>query len=147
MNALQFPMAMNVGSPKGSAATPYQKKKVVVVGSGGYLGAMTFGYLQRAASLYGTGIGSIRCIGATADTSVRLNRVLSKHFTLAQADESYIKLTDLSSVDAITNRLNGWDAIIFGTDLFVQPRSVTANTYEKSPNDKAYVSLFYACLP
>jgi hypothetical protein len=140
VNALQLPMTMNIGSPKGSAATPYQKKKVAVLGSGGYLGAITFGYLQRAASLYGTGIGNVRCIGATADTSVRLNRVLSKHFTLAQADESYVKLTDLTSVDAITTRLNGWDAAIFGADLFVQPRAVTANTYERSPNDKAYVS-------
>jgi hypothetical protein len=144
LNASGFSaLTMNIGSPNGSAATPYQKKKVVVLGGGGYLGAMTFGYLQRAASLYGTGIGNVRCIGATSDTSARLNRILSKHFTLAQADESYIKLTDLTSIDAITNRLNGWDAVIFGTDLYMQPRAVTANTYERTPNDKAYVSFLH----
>jgi hypothetical protein len=127
--------------PKGSAATPSAKRKIAVLGSGGYLGAVTFGFLQRASSLYGTGIGNCRCIGATADTAVRLNRVLSKNFCLAQADESFIKLTDLTSVAAIANRLEGWDAIIFGSDLFLQPRSVTAGTYERTPNEKAYVPL------
>lgn len=123
--------------PKGSAATPAAKKKVAVLGGGGYLGAITFGFLQRAASLYGTGVGNCRCIGATSDTAVRMNRILSKNFCLAQADESFIKLTDLSSVESIQNRLEGWDAIIFGSDLFLQTRSVTANTYERTPNDKA----------
>lgn len=129
--------ALSVAVPKGSAATPAQKTKIAVLGAGGYLGALTFGYLQRASSLYGTGIGNCRCIGATADTAIRLNRILSKHFCLAVADESFIKLTDLSSVEAIQQRLQGWDAVIFGSDMFLQTRSVTANTYERTPNDKA----------
>jgi hypothetical protein len=68
--------------PKGSAARPLAKKKVAVLGTGGYLGALTFGFLQRASSLFGTGLGGVRAIGGTADTSVRLNRALSKHFIL-----------------------------------------------------------------
>jgi hypothetical protein len=145
VHALSITMMNMAAAPQGSAAVPSSKKKIVVVGGGGYMGAMTFGYLQRAYSLYGTGIGNVRCIGATSDTAVRLNRVLSKHFSLAQADESCIKLTDLASVDAISNRLNGWDAIIFGANLFVQPRTVTANTYERTPNDKAYVGNAGTC--
>jgi hypothetical protein len=123
---------------QGSAATPLAKKKVAVLGGGGYLGALTFGFLQRSASLHGTGIGAVRCIGATADTAVRMNRILSKHFCLAVADESFIKLTDLLDVDAIAQRLSGWDAIVLGSDLCFQTRSVTSGTYEKTPNDKAY---------
>lgn len=123
--------------PQGCAATPFEKKKVAVLGGGGYLGAVTFGFLQRAASLYGTGIGSCRCIGATADTAVRLNGVLGKNFCRAQADESFIKLTDLySSADMIASRLQGWDALILGSDLFVQERPITGGTYERTPNDK-----------
>ena len=37
--------------PKGCAATPLEKKKVAVFGAGGYLGAVLFGFLQRAGSL------------------------------------------------------------------------------------------------
>jgi hypothetical protein len=55
---------------------------------------------------------------------------------LAQADESLIKLTDLFSIEAIQNRLEGWDAVIFGNDMKLQTRAVTANTYERTPNDK-----------
>jgi hypothetical protein len=137
------PMKMSItNGPKGSSLKPMEKQKILVTGCGGYLGAMTFGYLQRASSLYGTGIGTVRCIGATSDTSIRLNRVLGKHFTLAQADESYIKLTNLTSVDAIVNRMIGYDALVLGTNLYVQQRLVTANTYENTPNDKAYVINF-----
>ena len=128
---------MVVRKPQGCAAKPFEKKKVAVLGGGGYLGALTLGFLQRAASLYGTGIGNFRCIGATADTAGRLNSVLGRNFCLAQADESFIKLTDMTSVDMIATRLQGWDALILGTDLFLQTRPVTGGTYERTPNDKA----------
>jgi hypothetical protein len=124
--------------PKGSAATPFQKKKIAVVGGGGYMGSLVFGFLQRACSLYGTGIGSFRCIGATADTAVRMNRVLGKNFCLAVADEMNIKLTDMQSVDALQQSLQGFEAVIWGTDLSFLQRSVTAGTYDKTPNDKAF---------
>lgn len=102
------------------------------------MGAMTFGYLQRSCSLYGTGMGQCRSLGATADTARRLNTVLSKHFCLAVADESVIKLTNLMDTDMIASRLDGWDALIVGTDLGLARMPVTANTYERSPNDKTY---------
>jgi hypothetical protein len=110
----------------------------VVLGAGGYLGALSFGFVQRASSLYGTGIGGVRALGATADTAVRLNRILSKNFGLAVADESYIKLTDLMDVDAVQKRLEGWDALILGNDVFHQYRPITPGSFEVTPNDKTY---------
>ena len=129
-------LSLQAAVAQGSAARPLDKKKVAVLGGGGYLGAVTFGFLQRAASIHGTGIGDVRCVGATADTSVRLNRVLSRHFGLAFADESHVKLTDLSSMPALVERLRGWDALVLGGELAVQKRPVTGGTYERTPNDK-----------
>ena len=128
-------------TPKGTAATPSAKKKIAVAGVGGYAGAVTFGFLQRAASLYGTGVGAVRAIGATADSATRLNRVLSKHFCLAFADESYIKLCSLMNAaddenNGIAAKLQGWDALILGTDVGITQRTVTPGTYEKTPNDR-----------
>jgi hypothetical protein len=36
---------------EGCAANPLDKKKIAVFGAGGYLGAVIFGFVQRAASL------------------------------------------------------------------------------------------------
>lgn len=124
---------------KGSASTPLVKRKVAVLGAGGYVGALVVGFLQRAGSLYPTGLSSsVRTVGATADTSWRLNRCLSQQFVLAYADESYVKLTNLSSPDAIQQWLQGWNALILGNALTVQRRPVTLNTYERTPNDQTY---------
>lgn len=111
--------------------------QIAVLGGGGYLGAITFGFLQRAGSLYGTGIDrNCRCLGATGTTAVALNGMLSKHFILAQADESFIQLTDFSNIDNVVKNLQGIDALIMGTELTMETRPVTAGTYEKTPNDK-----------
>ena len=116
-----------------------EKKSVAVLGGGGYIGALAFGYLQRCMALYPTGISrSCRVIGASAETSIRLNRVLGGKFTLAVADESFIKLTDLTRSTAIQERLDTVDALIIGDAFSLQQRSVTPNTYEKTPNDKAW---------
>jgi hypothetical protein len=131
-----IPQRSSSRSPRGCAATPTVKRTVAVVGGGGYLGSLTFGFLQRAASLFGTGIGKCRAVGATPDTAVRLNRILSKHFGLAFADELLIELVDLTSLDALTKRLKGYDALIFGSEFYMQERPVGAGTFEKSPNDK-----------
>ena len=121
----------------GSAAQPLRKQKVAVLGSGGYTGALVFGFLQRAGSLYGTGIDrQVRCLGATQDTSVQLNRILSRHFILAMADESYVKLTNFDDPLSIADRLHGYDALVLGAGLETKLRSITPNTYEKTPNDK-----------
>jgi hypothetical protein len=142
---LPIPSAFSLSSPavtstktRGSAATPLTKQNIAVLGSGGYMGAMVFGYLQRAVSLYGTGLGRVRCLGATSDTAVRLNRLLSKHFCLAVADESVVKLTNMMDVESIQQRLQGYDALILGNDWTLTERPCTANTFEMSPNDKTW---------
>lgn len=129
----------NPVSVKGSAAKPYEKKRVAVFGVGGYLGACIYGFLQRAGSLYGTGIAGInspRGITATAAGSQCLNGVLGKNFILAQADESFVKLTDMTSVESIRSRVKGFDAVVLATLYTLESRPVTGGSYEKTPNDK-----------
>jgi len=48
-------------------------------------------------------------------------------------DESYIKLTDMNSVNAIHDHLQGWDALMLGLGLMIQKHAITANTYEQLP--------------
>jgi hypothetical protein len=124
---------------RGSAAKPYEKKKVAVFGGGGYLGACIYGFLQRAGSLYGTGIAGInapRAITATGAGSQSLNGVLGKNFILAQADESFVKLTDMTSVESIRSRVRGFDVVVLATLYTLESRPVTGGSYEKTPNDK-----------
>lgn len=126
--------------PQGCAATPLIKQKVAVFGAGGYLGACTFGYLQRAAALYGTGLsnlsGSPRLIGATSRSSMAMNRVLGKNFVLSYAGEQHVRLTDMRSVEAIAARLSGYGAVVMGTMYSLEERPVTGGTYETTPNQK-----------
>lgn len=127
--------------PKGCAAVPFEKKKIAVFGAGGYLGATLFGFLQRAASLYGTGISassSPRAICATSGGPEGLNKVLGPCFKLAYAGEDLVRLVDSSDVDHIAERLKTFDACILGTTYQLEQRTVTLNTYEKTVNDKTY---------
>mmetsp|Transcript_13521 Transcript_13521/g.22506 ORF Transcript_13521/g.22506 Transcript_13521/m.22506 type:complete len:415 (-) Transcript_13521:33-1277(-) len=126
--------------PRGSAATPLDKKSIAVFGGGGSLGGTIFGYLQRASNLYGTGIGGAampRNICACSEGSLRLNSILSKGFKLAFAGEQHMRLVDMSDVEHVAERLKGVDAVVVGTVCQLEPgRAVTGNTYEKTPNDK-----------
>jgi len=126
--------------PRGCAAAPFQKKKVAVFGTGGYLGATIFGFLQRASAIYGTGIsgsGAVpRGIVATSYGSSCLNKILNSKFCLAYANEQHLQLTNMGSIDYIQRALSGIDAVIIGTMYTLESRSVTGNTYAESPNDK-----------
>jgi hypothetical protein len=127
--------------PRGCAATPLQKKKIVVVGAGGYLGAVVFGFLQRASNLYGTGMGSSpRNICATAVSAKLMNGVLSKNFVLAYAGEEHMRLTNGmdKTAETIAARLKGYKGVILGTVQYLEQRPVTAGSYEKTPNDKVW---------
>lgn len=138
--SLGFSLTMSTASlNKGSAAKPLEKKKVAVFGTGGYLGACAYGFLQRAGSLYGTGIAGIgapRAIVATSVGCLNLNSVLSKNFVLAQADESYVRPTDMTSIESIQSKLNGFDAAVLATRYTFKTAPVTMGTYGKGPNDK-----------
>lgn len=123
---------------RGSAAKPFDKQGVAILGSGGYLGGTIFGFLQRCSSLYGSGIGRVRAIGATEFTLDCLNRLLGKHFVLAYAGEDLVRLTDMTDVASITQRVDGYSAVIMATDYYLEQRPVTGNTYETSPNSKTF---------
>jgi len=79
---------------------------------------------------------STRAIVATAVGSANLNSVLSKNFILAQADESYVRPTDMTSVESIKAKLNGFDAAILATRYCFKTLPVTMGTFGKGPNDK-----------
>ena len=116
---------------------PFNKQNVAILGAGGYIGGCAFGFLQRCGSLYGSGIGRVRNIGATACTLENLNKILSKQFMLAFAGEDLVRLTDMTDVPSITQRVEGYSAVIMGTDYYLEQRPVTGNTYEKlNPNAK-----------
>mmetsp|Transcript_14752 Transcript_14752/g.27736 ORF Transcript_14752/g.27736 Transcript_14752/m.27736 type:complete len:408 (+) Transcript_14752:132-1355(+) len=125
---------------QGTAAKPYDKKKIVVFGAGGYLGSTIYGYLQRAASIYGTGISDVssspRAICATAVGSASLNTLLGRCFKLAFAGENFIRLTNMQEVESIKGRIKGYDAAIIGTVYQLETRPVTGGSYERTPNDK-----------
>lgn len=130
-----------VTEPKGCAAKPLEKKKIAIFGTGGYLGAITYGFLQRAASIYGTGIAggnSPRVIGATSASSEYLNKELGSKFKLAVATEDLVRLVDMNDDKYIRDRIQGFDAAILGTSYQLEKRAVSANTYEKTPNDKTW---------
>jgi len=137
-NAVKMTSASPLAAPRGSAKVPFDKKKVAVMGAGGYLGGCAFGFLQRCSSLYGSGIGGVRNIGATAYTSDSLNRILGKNFILAYAGEDMVRLTDMTDCKSITQRLQGYYAVIMSTNYYLERRPVTGNTYEGTPNDKTY---------
>mmetsp|Transcript_30019 Transcript_30019/g.34531 ORF Transcript_30019/g.34531 Transcript_30019/m.34531 type:complete len:340 (-) Transcript_30019:44-1063(-) len=124
---------------KGTAATPIKKKTIAVFGAGGYLGGLTFGFLQRASSLFGTGISgtnSPRAIAATSVTADSVNRLLGKHFALAQASENFFTLRDFTKVKSVARTLQSVDGVIMGTKYQLEKRPVTMGTYEDSPNSK-----------
>ena len=100
------------------------------MGTAGYAGAIAFGYLQRAANQYGSGIDHAALLGATAESVKKCNRVLAKSFLQAYAADDNVILTNLFSVDAIADWLQEYDALIMGTDLGVAVRDVTPGTYE-----------------
>jgi len=132
---------LNMEPPKGCAAKPFEKKRIAIFGAGGYLGATAFGFLQRAASIYGTGISassSPRSISATSGGLEGLNKVLGPCFKLAYAGEDLARLVDTSSTSHMTERLKTFDACILGTTYQLEQRAVTLNTYEKNVNDKTY---------
>ena len=66
------------------------------------------------------------------------SKVLGPAFKLAYAGEDLIRLVDIINMDHIQERVKGIDAAILGTTYQLEQRSVTLNTYEKTPNDKTF---------
>lgn len=133
-------LSMQASKDLGASFKPYDKKKIAVFGTGGYLSSTIYGFLQRAASIYGTGISDVssspRAICATSAGAGSLNTIIARSFKLAFVGENFIRLTNLKDVENIKARIQGNDAVILGTVYLLALKPVTAGTYEKSPNDK-----------
>lgn len=131
---------LKLSKAKGCAAKPFEKKKIAVFGAAGYLGSTIFGFLQRASSIYGTGISDVssspRAICATSMGSDSLNKILGRSFKLAFAGENFIRLTNMQEAENIEARIKGYDAAIIGTVYQLEKRPVTGGSYDISPNDK-----------
>ena len=125
---------------KGCAAKPFDKKKVAIFGAGGYLGSTIYGFLQRASSIYGTGISGVssspRAICATATGFDSLNKLLGRSFKLAFASENFIRLTNMQEMESIEARIRGYDAAVIGTIYQLEKRPITGGSYDVTPNDK-----------
>ncbi len=114
------------------------------------MGAVLFGFLQRASSIYGTGFAAPRAMGASSITLSELNRVLGREFKLAFAGEDSCRLNDMADVEHIAARLKNMNAAVLGTMYQLETRAVTFGTYEKSPNDKTleyFLDYRYAASP
>jgi len=127
--------------PAGSAARPLDRRRVAIFGAGGYLGATIFGFLQRASSIYGTGISnrySPRAILGSSVASAALNRVLTSSFKLAYAGRNQMALADMMDEESISPRLVGFDALILGTRYATERWPVTGGRWGKLANAKTY---------
>ncbi|KAL7480917.1 hypothetical protein ACHAW6_006580 [Cyclotella cf. meneghiniana] len=139
----------------GCAAKPFEKKKVrlLFLALADTLGPSSLVFFNEqlpyvgnykiapVGGRYGTGISGVsspRAIGATRTTSEALNKVLTPCFKLAYAGEDLVRLVDSTDKDYIKDRLKSFDAAILGTVYQLEQRTVTGNTYEKTPNDKTY---------
>lgn len=133
-------MSMSSSPDLGSSNKPYEKKKIAVFGAGGYLSSTIYGFLQRASSIYGTGISntssSPRAICATSVGAGSLNTILARSFKLAFAGENFIRLTNLRDVNHIRERVAGYDAVVLGTIYQLAIKPCTAGTYGTTPNSK-----------
>ena len=139
-DALAFKIAPNVVRKVGSPwLVPLDKKKIAVLGAGGYLGAYAFGYIQRASSLYGTGLGGVsspRVVAATAMGSLAVNKVLGGPFCLAYCGEDQVRLANTQDINNLSRQLAGMNGLVLGTTCYLERRPVTFGTYETGPNSK-----------
>ena len=101
------------GNEPGSAASrPINKQLVAVCGAGGDAGRFIFGYVQRAAQTFESGLKAPRALVGAARGSRALNACLSSSFVLAFADESLVQRCDFRDDEIIKKRLNGCSVVV-----------------------------------
>ena len=101
------------GNEPGSAAErPINKRKVVVCGAGGEAGRFIFGYVQRAAQTFESGLTAPRALVGAARGSRALNVCLATSFILAYADESLVSRCDFRDDDIVKKRLDGCSMVV-----------------------------------
>ena len=101
------------GNEPGSAAErPINKRKVVVCGAGGEAGRFIFGYVQRAAQTFESGLTAPRALVGAARGSRALNVCLATSFILAYADESLVSRCDFRDDEIVKKRLDGCSMVV-----------------------------------
>ena len=101
------------GNEPGSAAErPINKQKVVVCGAGGEAGRFIFGYVQRAAQTFESGLTAPRALVGAARGSRALNVCLATSFILAYADESLVSRCDFRDDEIVKKRLDGCSMVV-----------------------------------
>ena len=98
--------------PGSAASRPINKQLVAVCGAGGDAGRFIFGYVQRAAQTFESGLKAPRALVGAARGSRALNACLSSSFVLAFADESLVQRCDFRDDDIIKKRLNGCSVVV-----------------------------------
>ncbi len=98
--------------PGSAAARPINKRKVVVCGAGGEAGRFVFGYVQRAAQTFESGLKAPRALVGAARGSRALNVCLATSFILAYADESLVSRCDFRDDEIVKKRLDGCSMVV-----------------------------------
>ena len=98
--------------PGSAAARPINKQLVAVCGAGGDAGRFIYGYVQRAAQTFESGLKAPRALVGAARGSRALNACLSSSFILAFADESLVQRCDFRDDEIIKKRLNGCSVVV-----------------------------------
>ena len=101
------------GNEPGSAADrPINKQLVAVCGAGGDAGRFIYGYVQRAAQTFESGLKAPRALVGAARGSRALNACLSSSFILAYADESLVSRCDFRDDEIVKKRLDGCSMVV-----------------------------------
>ena len=112
--------------PGSAASRPINKQLVAVCGAGGDAGRFIFGYVQRAAQTFESGLKAPRALVGAARGSRALNACLSSSFVLAFADESLVQRCDFRDDDIIKKRLNGCSVVV--TPYRMRPQGAVTGT-------------------
>jgi hypothetical protein len=115
------------GNEPGSAAErPINKQLVAVCGAGGDAGRFIYGYVQRAAQTFESGLKAPRALVGAARGSRALNVCLGTSFILAYADESLVQRCDFRDDEIIKKRLNGCSVVV--TPYRMRPQGAVTGT-------------------
>ena len=113
--------------PGSSAERPaVNKKRVAICGVGGDAGRFVFGYVQRAAQTFESGLTAPLGLVGAARGSRALNACLSSSFILAFADESLVQRCDFRSDEVLAKRVAGCGTIV--TPYRLRPQGAVTGT-------------------
>ena len=131
--------------PGSAAARPINKRKVVVCGAGGEAGRFIFGYVQRAAQTFESGLTAPRALVGAARGSRALNVCLATSFILAYADESLVSRCDFRDDEIVKKRLDGCSMVV--APYRPVHKSILRRFSAEHPNSLLDLRIGTACAP